>query len=143
VDIAFLCGLYDPVPIEDAEHPALLPSDFLLQKGDEASYARIRERLIPFLGLYERRVAYLAPPAYREAVKGLPVPRGFLAGRVRASNLSILLDTAVFIATAFAGTGAPLLPLIGSQAAVKFPTSLFLIPLLYHIRASLKEAQAG
>ena len=96
VDIVFLSGLYGPVPLEFVEHPTILSYDFLLQKGDKESYERIRERLVPLLDLYQERVAYLAPPAYREVVQGLPVRllpednRGIYAGR-KKENIEALV----------------------------------------------------
>lgn len=95
VDVVFLSGLYGPVPLEFVEHPAVLAYDFLLRKGDKESYRRIRERLLPLLGFYRHRVAYLAPPAYREVVQGLPVTllpkkaKGLYTGR-RKENLAEL-----------------------------------------------------
>jgi len=91
VDVVFLSGLYGPVPLPFVRHPAVLGYDFLLQRGDEEAYGRVRERLLPLLRLYPKRVAYLAPPAYREAVRGLPLVllpednRGLYTGRRRAN----------------------------------------------------------
>lgn len=91
VDVVFLSGLYGPVPLPFARHPAVLSYDFLLQRGDEEAYRRVRERLLPLLDLYPKRVAYLAPPAYREVARGLPLlllpedNRGLYTGRRRAN----------------------------------------------------------
>lgn len=69
--------------------------------------------------------------------------RGSLWGRVAVSNLaSTALDSLVFITLAFAGTGAPLALMVGSQTAVKFLISLLLIPLVYGVRASLRGVAA-
>jgi 7-cyano-7-deazaguanine tRNA-ribosyltransferase len=98
VDVVFLSGLYGPVPLDFVQDPAVLSYDFLLQKGDLESYLRIRERLLPLLKLYPHRVAYLAPPAYREAVKELEVTLLPDNNRSRFShyyhkNLEVLRDT--------------------------------------------------
>ncbi len=62
------------------------------------------------------------------------IAAGLLA-RVAGSNaVAILLDTAIFITLAFAGTGAPLLALMLGQVAVKFVVSLALVPLVYRLR---------
>jgi len=48
--------------------------------------------------------------------------------------LAVLVDTALFITLAFAGTGAPLLDLAAGQLVFKIAISLLLIPLVYGVR---------
>ncbi|MCD0159816.1 queuosine precursor transporter [Deinococcus sp. 6YEL10] len=60
------------------------------------------------------------------------------ARAVLVSNIfSIITDSALFIALAFAGTGAPLLNLMLTQALFKLVISLLLIPLVTRLRARL------
>lgn len=63
-----------------------------------------------------------------------------LLGRVLASNVSgVLVDTAVFIILAFAGTGAPLLNLIFGQVGIKLVVSTVIIPVVYWVRGTLRR----
>jgi len=67
--------------------------------------------------------------------------RGPLWVRSVGSNaLAIVVDTAVFIVLAFAGTGAPLLALMAGQLLFKFAFSLVLLPLVYGVRARVRSA---
>ncbi len=67
--------------------------------------------------------------------------RGPLWARSMGSNaLAIVVDTAVFILLAFAGTGAPLLALMAGQLLFKFAFSLLLLPLVYRVRARIRSA---
>jgi len=52
--------------------------------------------------------------------------------------LAILIDTALFITLAFAGTGAPLLALMTGQIVFKLVISLSLLPLVYWVRQKVK-----
>jgi len=64
--------------------------------------------------------------------------RGSILAKVTSSNaLAVLLDTAIFITLAFAGTGAPLLNMMLGQILFKFALSLALLPLVYAVRPLL------
>jgi uncharacterized integral membrane protein (TIGR00697 family) len=66
---------------------------------------------------------------------------GGLWAKVTGSNaVAILLDTAIFIALAFAGTGAPLLSLMLGQVLFKFLFSLALLPFVYRVRRAVAGA---
>lgn len=64
-----------------------------------------------------------------------------LWGRVLSSNtLSLALDTVLFITLAFAGTGAPLLPLMLGQYLVKLAVTVVSVPLIYLVRPASARA---
>jgi len=67
--------------------------------------------------------------------------RGALWKKSVGSNLiAILLDTAIFITLAFAGTGAPLFLLMAGQLVFKIAFSLLLLPLVYGVRARVGQS---
>jgi len=64
--------------------------------------------------------------------------------RVLLSNaISTLMDSAVFITLAFAGTGLPILPLLRGQYLVKMAITIISIPLIYLIRGPKTAPPSG
>ena len=79
-------------------------------------------------------VAYLISTALDALIFERLKRRG-VATQVIASNaVSTTLDTVIFVALAFAGTGAPLLNLMVGQIILKMLISLLLIPLVRWVR---------
>jgi hypothetical protein len=77
LEVVFVSGLYGPVPIAYVKEKPILQYDFLLRPSDNMSQKRVRERLMWFLEHHGQqftgRIAYLASPAYRKVVQGLPL----------------------------------------------------------------------
>lgn len=82
-------------------------------------------------------VAYLISTALDALIFERLKSRG-VATQVIASNaVSTTLDTVIFIALAFAGTGAPLLNMMLGQIILKMLISLLLIPLVRWVRTQV------
>ena len=68
------------------------------------------------------------------------IPGALWQKSVGSNLLAILLDTAIFITLAFAGTGAPLFLLMAGQLVFKLAFSLLLLPLVYGVRARVPRS---
>ncbi len=67
------------------------------------------------------------------------IPGALWRKSVGSNLIAILLDTAIFITLAFAGSGAPLLLLMAGQLVFKLAFSLLLLPLVYGVRARVRQ----
>jgi len=68
------------------------------------------------------------------------IPGALWRKSLGSNLLAIVLDTAIFITLAFAGTGAPLFLLMAGQLAFKLAFSAALIPLVYGVRRRVRPS---